>query len=285
MLNPPGLDAIINTTVAHKFARAAIFEIIRRQRYSYDTQSGGLAPFWHYNVKKPLRAVRQQRYLTKQYISPTELPHTPYIFFPLHTEPEIATAVYAPYHQNQIEVIRNIAQSIPITWQVIVKDHPRSLGLRTTRYYRKLLDIPNVRLINPYIPSYDVIEHCRAVVTITGWVGFEAVVSQKPVVTLSECSFNALPDTMVVKNHCYRELPEDISRAMRGYSYDETALLRHISTILRLSYPINIYSEVLKKPGRHRTLSDTINTADLDGLATYLANHIRHTRPPLVHRT
>jgi len=274
ILKPPSLSSIITAQLLKKLFVSTTYSLIKPFRHADDTQSSGLTATLNFNVAKPLKAINHHHFLSSFYLSPQQLPHIKYVFFPLHTEPEIALSIYGRYFQNQIEVIRNIAQSIPSTWRVVVKDHPRSLGLRKLQYYKKLLQIPNVRLINPYVPSYDVIEHAQAITTITSWVGFEAVMSKKPVVTLGECTYNALPDTMVVKNKSYQELPSDITSAISNYHYDEQAVLDHIATVISLSHPINMYSEVLAKPNRHTTTAD-LPSDPWPSFAKYIAGFIQ----------
>ena len=48
-----------------------------------------------------------------------------FAFYPLHSEPEVAIQVLAhPYHKNQIELVRNIAASLPFGMPLIIKEHP-----------------------------------------------------------------------------------------------------------------------------------------------------------------
>jgi hypothetical protein len=275
ILKPPSLTSLFSTTIVSKIIKSTIFSLLKSARYPTDNQSSGLAAVWQFNVVKPINAIKHHRYLSRHYMSPHHLPTTSYVFFPLHTEPEIALSIYGRYHQNQIEVIRNIAQSLPVTWSVVVKDHPRSLGFRTLKYYKKLLQIPNVKLVNPFLSSWDVIEYAKAVVTISSWVGFEAVIAKKPVVTLGECTYNCLPDSMVVKNTSYSQLSADISRAINEHHYHETALLNHIATVISLSFPINMYSDVLAKPNRHVDASAPQSKQELwSSFARYVASAI-----------
>ncbi len=270
ILKPPTLSSLITPALLYKLTKSSAFSLLKTFRYPADNQSAGLSAVWQFNVVKPINALNHHRYLSHRYLPPSQLSSTPYVFFPLHTEPEIALSIYGRYHQNQIEVIRNVAQSLPVTWSVVVKDHPRSLGFRKLQYYKKLLQIPNVKLVNPYLPSWDIIEYAQAVVTISSWVGFEAVVSKKPVVTMGECTYNCLPDCMVTKNTSYQQLSSDIDHAIRHYSYDEKALLDHIAQVISQSFPINMYSDVLAKPNRHSSPAATSSSQLWSDFANYL---------------
>ena len=62
-----------------------------------------------------------------------------FFYFPLHVEPEISTNLWAPFFTNQLEVIRNIAISLPGNYTLIVKEHPRQHFLTRDKYFFKRL--------------------------------------------------------------------------------------------------------------------------------------------------
>jgi len=75
----------------------------------------------------------------------------PFIYFPLHVEPERALYYTAPFYTNQLEVIFNISQSLPVGYKLFVKDHPgqRYYNWRDISYYKKIISYPNVTLLHP----------------------------------------------------------------------------------------------------------------------------------------
>ena len=48
----------------------------------------------------------------------------PYVYFPLHYEPERVLLQDAPFYGDQLSLITNIAKSLPIEYKLYVKDHP-----------------------------------------------------------------------------------------------------------------------------------------------------------------
>src|SRR3989344_4782583 len=132
-------------------------------------------------------------------------PHEQYAFFPLHFEPEIALLVQGSFVRNQLEVIRQAARSLPVGWKLYVKEHPQMVEFRPRRFYKELKKMPNVRLIDPRIKSFPLIERSGLVIVISGTAGFEACLLGKPLVTLGQQFFN---DFSFVK-HCtaYEDLP------------------------------------------------------------------------------
>ena len=66
-------------------------------------------------------------------------------------EPERTLLIDAPFHTNQLDIIKNLAKSIPINYKLFVKEHP-SMAHREWRdvsFYKEILSLPNVVLIHP----------------------------------------------------------------------------------------------------------------------------------------
>lgn len=128
-----------------------------------------------------------------------------YFVFPLHYQPEASTGVCAPFYCNQVDVIRNIAFSLPIGTMLYVKDHPNGIGFMSLREYNQIFELPNVKYINPEANNKELISHSIGVVTITSTMGYEALLMQKPVLTLGKVFYNAHPYC----NHIlgYEQLP------------------------------------------------------------------------------
>ncbi|MFC1667842.1 hypothetical protein ACFL1T_00480 [Chlamydiota bacterium] len=228
----------------------------RVSKSRYDNQFPGvLLPWLFQNMIQPIRAKYSDFRLKDNYFSFEKLPETDYIFFPLHTEPELSLTLYGKPYQNQIELIRTIALNLPIHMFLLVKDHPRSLGMRDLSYYKKILEIPNVCLIHPGIDSNDLVKHAVAVGIISGFIGFEAVLQKKPVFVFGDCLFSLLPDCMVKKINNVNNVARDIESLLNTYQYDEEALIRFIAAVVSESVSVNWYSVLMKRGGRFSKLS------------------------------
>ncbi|MFA6527996.1 MAG: hypothetical protein WCT46_00475 [Candidatus Gracilibacteria bacterium] len=161
-----------------------------------------------------------------------------YAFFPLHVEPEVAVSVFAPYYDNQIEVCRMIAKSLPVTYKLYVKEHPDMLYNRSKSYYKKLLKIPNVRLIDPFIGAQKLIKNAKLITTITGTAGMEGYVMGKPVITFGSVMYNVVPSIKRIKEP--EQLPFVIRDLLENYKFNEEEALNFIASIYNISESINI---------------------------------------------
>ena len=126
----------------------------------------------------------------------------PFIYYALQLEPERTIQIPAPYYTNQLEVIRSIAKSIPIGYQLYVKEHPAQKwnAWRPISFYKEILKMPNVKMYHPSISNDDMIKNCKLVVTITGTAGLEAVLNQKPAIILANTTYSQIPSVYYLKN-------------------------------------------------------------------------------------
>ena len=122
-------------------------------------------------------------------------PNEKFILFTLHQEPERVLLIGAPFYTNQIEIIRQIAKSLPIGFKLYVKEH-FSQELREWReisYYKEILEIPNVRLYHPTSNIEELIAKSSLVISISGTSGLEAAFFQKPSIVMADLGYTILP--------------------------------------------------------------------------------------------
>ena len=200
----------------------------------------------------PARARRVNRALGPDYLGIKDLAGRDYVFYPMHHEPEMSLSVQSRSYLNQIEVVRNVAQALPVGWEVLVKEHPASMGRRPLSYYEKLRAIPGVRFIDPGVNSREVVRHTRMVITISGSIGFEAAVRGKPVICFGHASYDLLPDDIVRRVTAFDDLAGHVRDfAGSGYRPDEPALLAYVGAAMAVSERVNLYSNLLRRQGVH----------------------------------
>jgi hypothetical protein len=145
-----------------------------------------------------------------------EIPsNSTFVYFPLAYEPERALLLGAPFHSNQISVITNIAKSLPVGYDLYVKEHPGmvDVGWRDLYFYKQILDLPNVKLVHPNMSHENLIKQCSLVITIRGTAGLEAAFFAKPsIVFSSKSGYSELPSVTTIKN--YDELPAAITSSL-----------------------------------------------------------------------
>lgn len=161
------------------------------------------------------------------------------IFFPLQYEPEITTALYAPSYTNQVNVIRQIARSLPVSYVLYVKEHPAMVGYRTRRYYKEILKNPNVRLIRPTYPGHALVRRSALTITMSGTSGWESILFKKPVITFGDVFYNEL--SFVKRCRSFDDLPQLIREQLENFTHREDELVNYISALMENSVPVDYF--------------------------------------------
>ena len=156
----------------------------------------------------------------------------PLIYFPLQIEPERSLLIQAPNYTNQIEVITNIVKSLPAGYELYVKEHPANVfrEWRSVGDYKKIMKLPNVKLIHPSVKSEDLIIKSSLVITISSTSGLEAAFHNKPSIIFADLDYSILPSVHKIK--AIDELPYAI----------KTSLKKEVKSS-DLSYYINLIEE------------------------------------------
>jgi len=226
---------------------------------------------FHQSIVQPLRTLNvlgKAKFLEKEDLADC----APYIFYPMHFEPEVSIQVFGKSFQNQIDVVRNLALSAPLGTKLLVKEHPRSVGFRKWSYYKKLLDIPNVELVNPFLPSLEIVKGSDLVAVISGSIGLEAVICGKPTLVFGKVPYQMLPQSMVHSCRDYCNLDDTIADAIANHEHHEECLIRYFSAIISHSVPVNFYTELMSKSNRHSSASESAGsmTSQYRNLAVHL---------------
>ncbi|MEX2526769.1 MAG: hypothetical protein WEA09_03965 [Gemmatimonadota bacterium] len=230
---------------------------------------------WEEEVGSSRRITRQARLLRHRTLGPDELRRVPFLFMPLNSEPEIALSVYSRFTLNQIEVIRNVAQSLPLGWRLVLKEHPRSHGRRSDGYYHRVLEIPNVYFVPVETRPAELFAEARCTLVISSFMGFESVLAGKPCLVLGRTLYSDLPAPLVQEVRAFEDLPNLIHTAVET-PWPEDAD-RHIESLLvaimEESVRADLYGGLLGKAKRERgTGSEAVQETEEQFVA--LARHL-----------
>jgi capsule polysaccharide modification protein KpsS len=118
-----------------------------------------------------------------------------YLYFPLHFQPEASTIALANDYIDQANAIEKLHNKLPKGFKIILKEHPaqnHTNFLRSDFFYKRIKNMKNVLFTNVNDGSLKIINNCKAVATITGTAGWEALKSKKPVITFGLAWYNCL---------------------------------------------------------------------------------------------
>ena len=159
-----------------------------------------------------------------------------YIYFPLHFQPEMTSCMLGPTFVNQYLLIHLVDKLLPDGWKLLVKEHPKQQFCnRYFGYYKDILmQTKNTCLVNFDTNSYDLIKHCRAVLTISGTAGWEALFHEKPVLLCGNNFYQYAPGVF----HIVSE--SDLKNALSiingdKFIYDENKLKAYLNSVEKTS--------------------------------------------------
>jgi len=134
----------------------------------------------------------------------------PFIYFALHQEQERALLIGAPFYTNQVELVRSIVKSLPVGYNLYVKDHHAMVlrGWRSVSECKEIMNLPNVHLLHPSVKNEDIMPKCSLIITVKGSPSIEAAFYSKPSIIFSDTGYFDLPS--MYKINAIEELPQAI---------------------------------------------------------------------------
>ncbi len=205
----------------------------------------------YHNIPSPFMAIAQRvrkiywgwqyKSLIKKYsISFNKLLGGKYILYPLHLHPEGATLIQGRWINNQSVIIESIAKQLPYDVMLVVKEHKVSVGRRPYSFYKRILQIKNVKFISESSPVYDLIEGSLGVATISSSMGLEAIMMKKPLLSFGDIHYNYISD--VIKAHDLSLMKDNIKKVLDFNGYDRNEFLAFFKVINSNTYDFSGFS-------------------------------------------
>jgi hypothetical protein len=206
----------------------------------------------------------RQSYLKYQVPVPTNI--STFIYFPLHFQPEVTTSPQGGIFTDQHLVASILSKSIPENWKILIKEHPGHfrkgsfftysyLG-RDKIFYKNLAAIPKVLLIPVEADHFSILDKSNAVATITGTVGWEAVVRGKPVLIFGDAWYQYAPNVFRVTTQL--ECLHVIKKLQSRTEFDTNKLNSYVNSIISMSDDILFDELEAKWAGREFDLETNV---------------------------
>jgi hypothetical protein len=161
-------------------------------------------------------------------------PSRPFVYFPLHVTDDYKIKRIIPHCADQASLVEQVADALPQGHDLVLKEHPMSLGRNSIRLLRRLRQRPNVRLVNPYTSSHELIRRSEAVAVISSTVGVEALLYDKPVLTLGQPYYSGFGVTLDVES--FADIREQVPPLLR-FRPDPERIRRFLHLCMRQCYP------------------------------------------------
>lgn len=207
-----------------------------------------------YEKAKGYLAVNELRYLWRQRrdllrlrrlsVPLSSLKGKPFVYYPLHTEPELSVHGLSPEYFTQMSCIATVARDLPAGVVLAVKETFAGIGRRPAEFYRQIDEFKNVVLVDTLELGLDVVKEAAAVATITGTGGFEAAILGKPVISFGRHNqYGILEHVHVVEDerHLKEKLADAVETRSRRRENRERQGRRFLAALLRVSFDLEGY--------------------------------------------
>jgi len=181
----------------------------------------------------------------------------PFVYFPLHVTDDFKMERVIPHCVDQEYLIRQVADALPQGYDIVLKEHPHSLGRNRVGMLRRLAALPNVQLVDPYTSSHELIRRARAVAVISSTVGIEALMYAKPVLTMGQPYYAGYGVTLDVDS--FREIHDAVPALLR-FQPDRERILEVLHAGMRSTYDgLPVWQDLSEENAR--TLAATLDDA------------------------
>lgn len=117
-----------------------------------------------------------------------------YVYFPLQLQPEMTTSSLGGRFRDQLLAIEQLSSILPDDVKIYVKENPKQGGYsRGPLFFHRLKRIPSVVFMPSHANTNTLTQHCEAVATITGTVGWEAIRKGKKAIVFGNTWYSSLP--------------------------------------------------------------------------------------------
>jgi Capsule polysaccharide biosynthesis protein len=137
----------------------------------------------------------------------------PFVYFPLHVVDDYKIARVVPHCADQASLVEQVAAALPDGYDLVVKEHPMSIGRNPLGVLARLRRTPGVRLVPPHTSSHQLVDASDGVVVISSTVGLEALLYGKPVLTLGRPFYAGAGVTLDVES--FREIRSAVPELLR----------------------------------------------------------------------
>jgi hypothetical protein len=200
-------------------------------RALYDRDNDYLRPGYFVTnyVRKQLR-----RSVADRLYKPLEEASRPFVYFPLHVTDDYKIQRVVPHCVHQDAIVEQVAAALPQGYDLVLKEHPLSIGWNPVGMLRRLAAMDNVRLVHPYTSSHELIRRSHAVAVIGSTVGLEALLYAKPVMTIGQPFYSGYGITLDVDS--FRELREAVP-ALLAFRPDSDRILAFLHAAMQRCLP------------------------------------------------
>jgi len=200
------------------------------------------------------KRIRYLKSLKKEYSKITKKPdfNKPFTIFALHYQPESTSMPRGGVFHDQLYVLELLSKYLPEDWNIYIKENPKQFNplgegatCRLLRFYRDAKKFPRVSFLPVDYNPFTLIDRAKAVITVAGTMGWEAMVRKKPVICFGQSWYESFSNG-VLRIRDNKDM-EKIVDFIENFKYSEQKLLAYLKAIERNSIIAYYYIDLKEK--------------------------------------
>jgi capsule polysaccharide export protein KpsC/LpsZ len=124
---------------------------------------------------------------------------------------------------------------MPITHSLLVKIHVSDADNYSPNQLKRLMQLPGVKIVSPFVGSRKFIENADIVLTIQGTIGLEACLLGKPLIIFGDSPIKNFPTA--TKVNCIEDLPKIIRAKLIEARTTKKAIIESYANFLKNYLP------------------------------------------------
>lgn len=188
----PTLSKVLENIRTRRFFATAISFLrllFRTERRIMSIDKHDPTNYKHYYLLKRFKKIKDEYEKEYRALQSDADINKKFIYMPLQFQPECSTSPLGGVYVDQILAVKTLSAAIPKDWMIYVKEYPgqwhpynpKTHLYRYKNYYNEIAELSNVRIIPPELSTFDLLDKCQAVCSVSGTAGWEAVARSKPV--------------------------------------------------------------------------------------------------------
>ena len=160
-----------------------------------------------------------------------------YIYFAAPYQPEAVTAINAGVYEDIFLVLDILSESIPEDYVIYYKEHPaiflghfRGSLKRNDSFYKKLLEYKNIVIVPSEIDTFKLIDNSKAVSTIGGSVGWEAIIRSKPAMIFGNVWYQKCKSVLYIET--ISDAKKAIDKIEKGFLPEKNDVEKYAAAVL-----------------------------------------------------
>ena len=141
---------------------------------------------------------------------------------------------------DQLSVIKLLSRQIQPPYYLVIKDHKGNDGYRNNSFYKTISYLPNIKILHKEENPYEIISYSKGVICLTGRIGFESFILNKPVAVFGDVFYENWPHATKIKSLSDFKKWCLFTLKQKNFNFSENSKKKYIEDYLRNVYDFKI---------------------------------------------